>query len=161
MKSIIPLLIFILPSLAFAAGGFVLPDFLAYPLMLLLLAFPLTFLYIGYLVLRVEKSDKRRFVWMYVLALCLAVLAFVCLTDLMANENRAWVENLFGIFVLIIPVYTAYISYGIDNATEGRHSKQLRFCWKVVLTSIIVFVGLPMITIYLPQVLDWIASVLR
>jgi uncharacterized membrane protein YdjX (TVP38/TMEM64 family) len=120
MKLVPFFLTLITPSFAFAAGGYIGPSWIDYVIYPFALAFPLMFVYLGYLSFHVAKPDRRRFVWLYVLDLCLVALAFVTAADLSANENRDWVENLCGLSLLSIPVFTGFISYQLNKSTQGK-----------------------------------------
>lgn len=154
-------LVFI-PQLVSAHGGDdFMPIWLSLLLLFLALAFPATFLFLGYLMFMVEKQERLRFIWMYVFAFAQAVLALICLINSLSDEKSALAIAVFGALVIVLPSYTAYMSYMLNRATGGKYARWLRYCWGATLISVVVFIGFPLLIIFVPQALEFISLAIR
>ncbi len=142
-KTLIPILMLI-PTLAFAAGGYIGPVWLTVLMDLFLIPSLFLFFYIGYLSFWVAKENRTKFISLYVLILLCSTAFIASTAHLVTHENIAWVESVCLLTLILVPMLMAYATYKLNSLVIGeKHSHMLRNSWYAALASISLVVLFP------------------
>jgi len=148
IKNVIYLSLFLFPSIAVGAGGYIGPQWITYLGWLLLLSFPATFIYVGYLSFTEKTSSRRFFVWTYTFLFVLVSVAIISMIHLFTNDNEAWVENLFMATALAAPTLFGFLSWKVMLVVGNQQKLWLRRLWSLSFISLAISILTPFILMY-------------